>query len=68
MQHCVFIYLDVSDYLKMLDLFCCSFSALFSAVFACHYHEIIVTITFVMTLPEFMFSFLSIPKKFDLPI
>lgn len=38
LQQNVFIYLDVTDYLKILDFF---FSALFYTVFYCHYHEMI---------------------------
>lgn len=38
LQQNVFIYLDVTDYLKILDFF---FSALFCTVFFCHYHEMI---------------------------
>ncbi len=36
LQQNVFIYLDVTDYLKILDFF---FSALFCTVFFCLYHE-----------------------------
>lgn len=36
---CLFIYLDVTDYLKFLDIF---FSALFSTFCFCHYFKFIV--------------------------
>lgn len=38
LQQNVFIYLDVTDYLNILEFI---FSALFCTVFFCHYHEMI---------------------------